>query len=317
MTILAVTLHPAVDKFVRTSKLVPDGISRVEIVSIYAGGKGNNVARALTRMGAPAIATGFQGGYTGTLIEQSLKAEGVATDFVVCKSTIRTSTLIQEHETGHTFAVYEPGQLVDQPEIDALMDRFVKLLEKTSICLLCGSGQTEELSLVYSQMIELAKSKGVRCLVDSSGAALEKALKACPFMLKVNTEELSDLVGKKLETEAEQVAALLQLHKKGVPLVAVSRGPEGLIVTDGKEIWKARLHMPDVINVVGCGDSLLAGIAKSLLESKPLSELARWGVACGTANTQVEGAGFISLSLVESLLPKVELVQLPLPISVQ
>jgi len=313
MTVLAVTLHPAVDKFVRTPKLVPDGISRVEIVSIYAGGKGNNVARALTRMSVPAIATGFQGGYTGTLIEQSLKDEGVKTDFVVCKSTIRTSTLIQEHETGHTFAVYEPGQLVDRQEIDALLDKFVELLKTTSLCLLCGSGQTDELSLVYPRMIELAKEKGVRCLVDSSGGALREALKACPFMVKVNTEELSDLVGRELATETEQIAALLQLHKKGIPLVAVSRGPEGLVVTDGKEIWKARLHMANVINVVGCGDSLLAGIAKSVLENKSLGELVRWGVACGTANTQAEGAGFIDLSLVEPLLPKVEVVQLPLP----
>ena len=313
MAILTVTLHPAVDKFVRTSKLVPDGISRVEIVSIYAGGKGNNVARALTRMGAPAIATGFQGGYTGTLIEQSLKAEGIETDFVVCKSTIRTSTLIQERDSGHTFAVYEPGQQVEPQEIDALIDKFTGLLEKTSICLLCGSGQSEELSRVYPRMIKLAKGKGVRCLVDSSGAALEKALEACPFMLKVNTEELSDLVDRKLRTEAEQVAALLQLHEKGIPLVAVSRGPEGLIVTDGKEIWKARLQIAKVVNVVGCGDSLLAGIAKSVLENKSLSELAHWGVACGTANTQVAGAGFISLGLVESLLPNVEVIQLPLP----
>jgi len=312
MTILTVTLHPAVDKFVRTSKLVPDGISRVEIVSTYAGGKGNNVARALTRMGVSVIASGFRGGYTGTLIEQSLKAEGVATDFVACKSTIRTSTLIQEYETGHTFAVYEPGQMVEQQEIDALLDKFTGLLEKVSVCLLCGSGQTEELSTVYAQMISLAKKKGVRCLVDSSGDALKKALEARPFMLKVNTEELAELVDRKLETETEQVKALLQLHARGISVVAVSRGPEGLIVTDGEEVWKAKLQVANVINVVGCGDSLLAGIAKSLLEGEPLNELARWGVACGTANTQVSGAGFIDPDLVRSLLPNVEVVQLPL-----
>jgi 1-phosphofructokinase family hexose kinase len=312
MTILTVTLHPAVDKFIRTPELVPDGISRVEIVSVYAGGKGNNVARALTRLGTPVIATGFQGGYTGLMMEQSLKAEGVATDFVACKAPTRTSTLIQEQETGHTFAVYEPGQVVEQQEIDALMKKITTLLEATSICLLCGSGQSEALSLVYAWMVELAEKRGVRCLVDSSGAALKNALRANPFMLKVNTEELAELVGGKLETESDQVQALLQLHARGISLVAVSRGPEGLIVTDGKEIWKAKLHMTGVINVVGCGDSLLAGIAKSLLENRPLSELARWGVACGTANTQVAGAGFIDLGLVGSLLPKVELMQLPL-----
>ena len=86
---------------------------------MYAGGKGNNVARALDkRLGAPVVATGFQGGYTGSMMEQSLKAEGVATDFVASELPTRTSTLIQEQETGHTFAVYEPGQVVEQQEIE-------------------------------------------------------------------------------------------------------------------------------------------------------------------------------------------------------
>jgi fructose-1-phosphate kinase PfkB-like protein len=67
--------------------------------------------------------------------------------------------------------------------------------------------------------------------------------------------------------------------------------------------------MKSIVNVVGCGDSLLAGIAKSLLEELPLPEIVRWGVACGTANTQVRGAGFIDADLVESLLPKVQIQQ--------
>ena len=40
MTILTVTLHPAVDKFIRTPKLVADGLSRVEIDFRVCGREG-------------------------------------------------------------------------------------------------------------------------------------------------------------------------------------------------------------------------------------------------------------------------------------
>ena len=40
------------------------------------------------------------------------------------------------------------------------MKKFNKLLEATSICLLCGSGQSEALSSVYAWMVELAEKKG-------------------------------------------------------------------------------------------------------------------------------------------------------------
>lgn len=312
MTILTVTLHPAVDKVVRTNRLIPNEISRVKIEMVYGGGKGNNVARALVHLGVPVIASGYQGGYTGAYVTQSLSEEGIRTEFVICEGVTRTSTLIQEDETGYTYAVYEPGQEVNEEEVEALVDRFKKLLDKVSLVLLCGSGQTELLASVYARMIEIARQRGVRCLLDSSGGALEKGIEALPYMVKVNEHELSGYFGRKLADRNSQVKALLELQARGIPLAAISRGPEGMIATDGKEVWEAKVAVDRVVNVVGCGDSLLAGIAKALSENGDLKEIVRWGVSCGTANTQVRGAGFIEMETVQALLPRVQLQQLAL-----
>lgn len=312
MTVLTVTLHPAVDKVVRTNRLVPNEICRVKIEMVYGGGKGNNVARALVHLNVPVIATGYQGGYSGSFITQSLSEEGIHTEFVICKASTRTSTLIQEDDTGHTFAVYEPGQEVSEEEIEALMARFEESLGKVNLVLLCGSGQTPLLGGVYARMIELARQRGVRCLLDSSGLALEKGIKARPYMVKVNEHELSAYVGRELASRSAQVKALLELQATGIPVVAISRGPDGMIATDGKEVWEAKVAVDRVVNVVGCGDSLLAGIAKVLSENGDLKEIVRWGVSCGTANTQVRGAGFIEMETVQALLPKVLLQQLSL-----
>ncbi len=316
MTILTVTLHPALDKVLVLSKLAPNGINRTRVAMLYGGGKGNNVARALVRMGVRAITTGFQGGYIGEYATEKLANEGIETAFVICKEPTRTSTLVQEEETGNTYALYEPGQTNNEEEIEELIIKFESLLKRVSLCLLCGSGQTPLLAPVYSRMINLARQAGVRCLIDSSGEALAQGIDAKPTMVKINELELSEYLKRPLDNYESQVQAILELQAKGIEYVALSRGKEGMIATDGREIWDAQLSMDHVINVVGCGDSLLAGVAMALLQNEPLMELVRWGVTCGTANTQVRGAGYIDLEMVKPLLPRVRLQKVqPMSIS--
>lgn len=310
MTILTVTLHPAIDKVLRTSRLVADGICRTKIILVYGGGKGNNAARALVRMGMPVIATGFQGGSNGIQLTEFLQAEGIQTEFIECKAQTRVSTLIQEVETGHTYAIYEPGQIVDHLEINDLLDKYLSLIERASICLLCGTGQSEALANVYSQMIEIGKKYNVRCLLDSSGLALANSIVVRPHLLKVNISELSDYFGRELISRKDQIDAIRKIQATGIEIVALSCGKDGMVATDGKEVWEAKLSVPNVTNVVGCGDSLLAGLARAICGNASLCELVRWGVACGAANTQVNGAGFITMELVNSLIPKVETYQI-------
>jgi len=311
VSILTITLHPAIDKVLRLRRLRPDDTARAEIEMIYGGGKGNNVARALTRLGVAVTASGYQGGYTGEFITQRLNAEGLQTRFVICQAATRTSLLIHEEETDHTYAVYEPGQEVTPAEIQMLEDTFCELLPDTSLCLLCGSGQTPELAQVFARLVTLAGERGIPCIVDSSGISLQSSIRARPVMIKVNAEELGEASGQMVESMAAQVEAMQTLHTAGVSKVALTRGADGLLLSDGKEIWEGALPMEGVINTVGCGDSVLAGIAKMWIEGGNGAEMVRWGVACGAANTQAHGAGFIDPQLVKAFLPRVAVRQFP------
>jgi 1-phosphofructokinase family hexose kinase len=307
MKILTVTLHPAIDKFIRVPQLNPDGINRIQSMNVYGGGKGNNAARALTRLGASVIATGFQGGYTGRFISEELAKEGIQTEFVFCEQPTRISTLLHEESSGYTYAIYEPGQEVTQAEIEALMELYTRLLGQVSVCLLCGSGQTELLAPVYAGMIEIARGKEVRTLLDSSGRALTLGIEARPSVVKINRSELAEHLDRPLERLEDEVSALIELQCQGIEIAALTKGKDGMLITDGKQVISARLVLESVRNTVGCGDSTLAGMALALQEGKPLAEIARWGVACGSANTQVPGAGFIDMDLVSEMLPRVEL----------
>jgi fructose-1-phosphate kinase PfkB-like protein len=213
--------------------------------------------------------------------------------------------MIVEEDTGNTYAIYEPGQKVESDEINHFRKHFFHLLEKTRMILFCGSAQTPELANLYFELIQAAEKQGVRCGLDSSGIALHEGLKARPYMVKINRDELSELLGRPLSDLDIQVKALLGLCRSGISLVALSRGREGLLVTDGATCLEGVLVMENVVNFMGCGDSLLAGMASAILEGATLETITRRGVACGAANTQIIGAGFIDPALVRQLEPQV------------
>jgi fructose-1-phosphate kinase PfkB-like protein len=175
------------------------------------------------------------------------------------------------------------------------------------VCLLCGSSAAASL---YGDIIALAHHRGVRCLLDSSGEALKRGLAAQPYGMKVNVHELAGCVGERLPDRAAQLRALRAVRSGGVAIAAVSLGAEGLLATDGASDWHCELRMDNVVNTVGCGDAMLAGMATALLDTADPLEMLRWGVACGAANTQVVGAGFIERSEVEALLSRVKIERL-------
>ena len=78
-----------------------------------------------------------------------------------------------------------------------------------------------------------------------------------------------------------------------------------MLITDGSDFLEGVLVMENVVNVMGCGDSTLAGMALGVSQKASLEEVTRLAVACGAANTQVIGAGFISPQIVNMLKPSV------------
>jgi 1-phosphofructokinase family hexose kinase len=307
MKVFTITAHPAVDRVLQVARLHPNETNRVRVTRLYAGGKGNNAARALHRLGVPVQTLGFQGGYTGEFCTRSLEAEGIATSFTGCRALTRTSQLVFESETGNVYPLYEPGQAIEADEAEALLSEVSRRLTPGALCLVCGTCLVPDL---YARIISLAHQRGARVLLDSSGEALRRGIAAKPYLVKANVHEWAEALGEPLPDRTAQLGALRAVQASGVSIVALSLGAGGLLATDGATAWHGKLQMENVINTVGCGDSLLAGMAAALREGASLPEVVRRGVACGAANTQVVGAGFIERSSVEELLPRVKIERL-------
>ena len=81
---------------------------------------------------------------------------------------------------GLTIKLNEIGAPLEEKEVGAVRDLVEARLKKASWLMICGSTQPGVPPHFYSEIIALAKSRGVQTLLDTDGEALNHALEAKP-----------------------------------------------------------------------------------------------------------------------------------------
>ena len=124
-------------------------------------------------------------------------------------------------------------------------------------------------------------------------------------MVKPTREELAPVIGSSLKTEESQWESLRAVAGRGVAVTALSLGAEGVRCR-----WEDRSYFVvppaiEVVNTLGSGDSLVAGVALARLRGESPAECLRFGVACGAANAATWDPGGIDAAAVAELLPRV------------
>src|SRR5207247_7551259 len=114
---------------------------------------------------------------------------------------------------------------------------------------------------LYRDLIR--KTRG-RVILDAQGAPLLGALECRPFVIKPNREELANTLGRPLDTDAELHAAMRELCRRGAEWVVVTQGKERVWVASEREQFSATPPADEVVNPIGSGDCLAAGIAGGL-----------------------------------------------------
>ena len=97
--IYTITLNPALDRTLYVKKIQYDDSSRIEREQRYAGGKGIDVSRVLTTLGADNKALGFVGGFAGEELEGRLLNKGISSDFIGISGESRTNIIVNDMST--------------------------------------------------------------------------------------------------------------------------------------------------------------------------------------------------------------------------
>lgn len=308
--IYTVTLNPALDKTVEIPGMALDTVNRITEMRTDPGGKGINVSKVIAKLGGESRAVGILGGGSGKMLEKLLEGEPFATQFRFVEGQTRTNLKIIDRE-GHTNTdINEPGLTVTAAELDALLRELLAELRPGDIVVLAGSLPKGAPQDTYRSWTAACKKAGARVFLDADGALLAEGLKAAPYLIKPNDDELSRLAGKKLETLEELTAEGRRLLERGIERVVISLGGRGaLYLRKGSTIYAEGLKVP-VGSTVGAGDSVVAALAYAEAQGLSEEEAVRLSTAAGAANVMCSGTQAAEREAVEALLPKVRFSRL-------
>ncbi|MCO1697480.1 1-phosphofructokinase family hexose kinase [Pseudomonas aeruginosa] len=139
------------------------------------------------------------------------------------------------------------------------------------------------------ELLRRLRRLGLKVAFDSSGAALREGVKAAPWMIKPNLEELADLCSAPMDDLVAQRQAAERLRQDGVGQVVISQGAAGVNWFAAEGAWQARPPAVEVASTVGAGDSLLAGMLHGLASGWPAERVLRQATAIASlAVTQFE-----------------------------
>lgn len=293
--ILTITMNPSIDISYPLDELVIDGVNRVSNVSKTAGGKGLNVTRVLRQLNEPVKASGMLGGDFGQFIRKRLDEEGIKHDFSEISSETRNSIAILQE--GNQTEILEDGPEIRESELNTFFETYKRLLREVDIVTISGSLPKGVKKDYYSNLIEEANRQNTKTIVDTSGETLAKSLQgdSKPYLVKPNEEEISQVLGHKINTSADLKNALKSDLFDDIEWVVVSLGKDGALVKHKKNIYKVDIPSIEVINPVGSGDATLAGLTYGISNGRTPEEIMRFGMVTGMLNTMNQKTGHIDV----------------------
>ena len=309
--IYTVTLNPSLDYVMDVPALKAGITNRSVSQTIYPGGKGINVSVVLHRLGQPTVATGLVAGFTGEEIQRAVEQWGIATHWLPLQNGM--SRINVKLRGGEETEINGAGPVVTDAEWQTLC-QMVKGISRDDILVLSGSLSAGIPKDGYYILTQLATQKGAKVVVDAAGDTLCAALKAKPFLIKPNRQELGEYFG--CGVDPSDVSGIARLAKKlqteGARNVLVSLGSRGCLLLDEQgKVHVMPAAVGKTVNTVGAGDSMIAGFLTGYLSVEDYSYALRLATACGGATAFSEGlADADTVSKVLATLPQETLYML-------
>jgi len=299
--IVTVTPNPSIDRTVTlAAPLTRGAVHRVSSVTTEPGGKGVNVARALTLAGLDAVA--LLPAPSHDPLVAALQASAVPFLCVPTAGAVRTNLAITERD-GTTTKLNEPGAALDPVTIDALTRSVVANAENASWVVLSGSLPPGVPEGWYAEIVALLAPYACRVAIDTSegplAALVDSFDRAAPDLIKPNAEELAGVLGfspQALEAAVTQgdpkpvVSAARKLVDRGVRTVLATLGAAGAVLVDQTGAWMATPPPIAPRSTVGAGDASLAGYVRADVGGAVPPQRLQMAVAYGSAAAALPGS---------------------------
>ena len=156
------------------------------------------------------------------------------------------------------------------------------------------AGLSGESAKTLLPLVNFAKKKGIKVVLDPSSAQISMGWKKMKNILskvdvlKLNQEEAARLAGLPYQKEKE---IFRKLDKVVGGIVAMTKGPKGVVVSDGKYLFRAGTFKEKRhVDRTGAGDAFGSGFVAGLIKTNKIEEAIRLGSANGTSIVEYFGA---------------------------
>ncbi len=308
--IITLTINPAIDRTVSVDKLVFEDRAYILDRREAAGGRGINASKVIHTFGAKTLAILTAGGDVGERLIKGLGVLGFPYEVVRVASPSRVNITISDKQ-GLTIKLNEVGAPLHPEELAQVKKILEPRLPKAQWLMICGSVPPGVPSSYYCEIIEMARHKGVKTLVDTEGDALMQALEAKPTVITPNQHEGERLLGRALVTRGQFLDAIDRIQKMGAESVILSLGSRGAIASSSEGVFEALPPRIDALGPIGAGDAMAAAFLWSMEKKKSFPDALRWGVAAGTAKAMLPGMAFPALDQTRAIYKQVEVRPVP------
>lgn len=303
--ICTVTLNPAIDKTVEIPDFAAGKVNRVQSLRLDAGGKGINVTKCLASLGVTSVAAMLLGGSSGEKIRRMLTEQNIQILTASVSGETRTNLKVID-PTGHTNTdINEPGPKVTCEDLDGLKLQIGRRIHPGDVVILSGSLPQEASVSTYRVWGEYFRELGALVYLDADGEAMREGIRAIPYLIKPNDDELSRLVGQPLISMEDMIQAGSSLLETGIQEVVISLGSKGGLFLSKDNCYLAEALTVPVCSTVGAGDSMVAAMVYGKEKKLPRQQQIQLAIAMGAASVMRDGTQAPDSELVWDLAKKV------------
>ncbi len=285
--ILTVCMSPSTDVTIELDSLNVGKTNVVKSKTLSFTGKALNVAIGVARLGQEAYTTGLMYNENGYMFERALDKEGIPFTFVWNKGRVRENYKFIDNRSMLT-EVNDVGEAVGKEKTEEVLSMVRMLSARSGVTVLSGGLPRGVDDDFYGKLARAVDEKSLK-IVDAQGRRTFAALEVGVDLVKPNIDELEDMVGRRITSKEELLAACQELLDRGAKRVLVSLGKQGAVITDGKEAYYCKSINVAVNSTVGAGDGMVAAAAIQLEKGGSLQDILRAGVAAGTATVMTAG----------------------------
>jgi len=256
--------------------------SKIDVENVYfsSGGGGTNAAATFAKQGFKVAYCGRVGNdVSGREIIEELKNLGIDCQFVL-KTKLKPTN----------YSVVLTGQNIDRTILgyreasENLTEKNIPY-EKLSANWFYIAPPSEKTFVLTKNIVDFAQKNRVKIAFNPSICQLSLAEKTLKRILKkiniliLNQEEASLLTNIEYNKEKEIFKKIDEM----CPGIAImTKGPEGVVVSDGKELYQAKILKVKVVDRTGAGDSFGSGFVSGFIRTGGNIE---YSIQLGIANS--------------------------------